>query len=79
MAPQLSCPICHRTNIRPLFEDLGISIDVHGKLKKIGGLSTFMCTVENHIFFVRTSDLTPEYTREVSSLPGRPETPSGTL
>jgi len=65
MAPQLSCPICHRTTIKPLFEDLGISIDVHGKLKKIGGLSTFMCTVESHIFFVRTSDLTLEYTREL--------------
>jgi len=67
MAPQLSCPICHRTTIRPLFEDLGISIDVYGKLRKVGGLSTFMCTVENHIFFVRTSDLAPEDTLEVSA------------
>jgi hypothetical protein len=73
MVPQLSCPICHRKTIKPLFEDLGISLDVHGKLKKIGGLSTFMCTVESHIFFVRTSDLSLEYTREVSSVPSRPE------
>jgi len=72
MAPLLSCPICYRTSIKPLFEDLGISIDVHGKLKKVGVLSTFMCTVENHIFFVRTSDLT-EYMQEVSSLLGWPE------
>src|SRR5579864_1947642 len=67
MAPQLSCPICHRTTIKPLFEDFGISIDVYGKLRKVGGLSTFMCTVENHIFFVRTSDLAPEDTLEVSA------------
>jgi len=73
MAPLLSCPICYRTSIKPLFEDLGISIDVHGKLKKVGGLSTFMCTVENHIFFVRTSDLSLEYTREVGSVPSRLE------
>lgn len=77
MAPLLSCPICHRTSIKPLFEDLGISIDVHGKLKKVGGLSTFMCTVENHIFFVRTADLT-EYRQEVSSALGWPQTPSDT-
>ena len=61
MAPQLSCPICHRTTVKPLFEDLGISIDVYGELRQVGGLSTFMCTVENHIFFVRTSDVAPEY------------------
>ena len=65
MAPQISCPICHRTTIKPLFEDLGISIDAHhGQLTKVGGLSTFVCTVENHIFFVRTSDLAPEYRLE---------------
>ena len=65
MAPQLSCPVCHRTTIRRLFEDLGISIDVYGKLRKVGGLSTFMCTVKHHIFFVRTSDLALEDTLDV--------------
>ena len=64
MVPQ-SCPICKRPNVKSVFENVPITVDIQTELRKVGGLAAFMCTVNSHIFFVRTADLEEDAAREV--------------
>ena len=56
MIPQI-CPICNRTAIKPVLEEIQVSARVSGNMRAVSGLAAFICATEGHIFFVRRSDL----------------------
>ena len=56
MLPQ-SCPICNRLQVKPLLEEVRISAMIGGNTESVHGLVGYICEVNGHIFFVRTSDM----------------------
>ena len=52
-----ACPICGQLSIRALFEDVRITADLDHEFRNVGGLAGFMCTLQDHIFFVLKKDL----------------------
>lgn len=52
-----ACPICGQLTIRRLFEDVRITAELDHELRNVGGLAAFMCTQQDHIFFVLRKDL----------------------
>ena len=55
-----SCPICGRLTLRPLFEKVHITADMDHELRNVGGLASFICTENGHIFFVMRKDIETE-------------------
>jgi hypothetical protein len=54
------CPICLRSELRVLFDaSVGICVNIEGKLRNVGGFSIFICSVNGHVFLVRSADLEP--------------------
>jgi hypothetical protein len=58
MTPVL-CPICTRSTLEPIFEEVKIKVQTHGE-RIVGGLLTYRCTEFGHRFFVRKVDVEAE-------------------
>ena len=50
------CPICGLSAIRKLDLEL-LRNETKGTLPPVGGVQAFLCTVNQHVFFVRVEDL----------------------
>ncbi|HET9837851.1 MAG TPA: hypothetical protein VFR84_06420 [Candidatus Angelobacter sp.] len=67
MLQPVKCPVCGRGAIEPVLQKISVrgdSEDFHGQ---IGGLKTYRCKVEGHVFFVRVADLEDEDSRTIAS------------
>lgn len=51
-----SCPICGRTALEQLFDDIQITANMNYELRNVGGLEAFMCSENRHVFFVMKKD-----------------------
>jgi hypothetical protein len=58
MTPVL-CPICTRSTLESIFQEVKIKVEIDG-VRKVGGLLAFRCSEFGHIFFVRTADVEAE-------------------
>lgn len=56
MSP-LFCPICGKTTVVAVLDQVAINARVNNQVKEVGGLKAFQCGQQGHIFFVRTTDL----------------------
>ena len=52
----MACPICDLKTIDRIFENVTLSAKVNGD-RTVGGIVAYRCTVYDHIFFVRASDV----------------------
>ena len=57
MLQPTQCPVCGRSAIEPVLHKITVRADSEDYHTKIGGLKTYRCKIEGHIFFVRTADL----------------------
>ncbi len=53
----LSCPICGKTPVEAVLDQVAIHAIVNKQNTQVGGLKAFQCWGEGHIFFVRETDL----------------------
>jgi hypothetical protein len=58
MAPVL-CPICIRSGLEPILQEVSIKAEIDGE-RMVGGLVGFRCCDLGHIFFVRRVDVEAE-------------------
>jgi hypothetical protein len=61
MTPVL-CPICTRSTLEPIFEEVKIKEQMDGE-RIVGGLLAYRCTQFGHLFFVRKADVKAESKR----------------
>jgi hypothetical protein len=58
MTPAL-CPICARSTLEPILEQINIQAQIDGD-RNVGGLLAYKCTEFGHLFFVRKADVEAE-------------------
>ncbi len=59
----LVCPICTRWELRPVFQEITIQLQVGGEEKSVAGVLGYQCMQYGHIFFVRQADIETEVLR----------------
>ena len=56
MTPIL-CPICTRSSLEPILQEVTIKAHVDGDNRVVGGVLAYRCTEFGHVFFIRRADV----------------------
>jgi hypothetical protein len=67
MLQPVKCPVCGRSSIEPVLQKITVQAHSDSFDGEIGGLRTYRCQIEGHIFFVRKADLEDGDARSVAS------------
>jgi hypothetical protein len=59
MTGPVKCPVCGRSEIEPVLDQVTVTARYDNFEGPIGGLVVLRCKVEGHIFFVRKADVQP--------------------
>jgi hypothetical protein len=51
------CPLCGRSEVEPVLDEITVTARYDEFEGSIGGLLVLRCKIEGHIFFVRKSDM----------------------
>jgi hypothetical protein len=67
MSQPVKCPVCGNTAIEPVLQKITVKAYSEEFQGVVGGLRTYRCMGEGHIFFVRQADLEDESAQSVAS------------
>lgn len=57
MIGMVKCPLCGRSEIEPVLDEVTVTASYDDFQGHIGALVVLRCAVEGHIFFLRKADL----------------------